>query len=220
MKTYTVIGFDNTTQQPFATLVDARSPLASFAVAATSHTDATFVTAVEGCVDALFPGESVVSAATVREQPEVFGDGSLPAFENLDADTLVDWMQIARLKAYQRGETIAEEDSQEAERQAAELYVEHDGVLPNMVAQQVVKDYQDEVFGDATDTGELKPYVISVSNELRESYTETVYLPAALVGDLKEIASQTLAACNEHLGVFDEPDFIGGCDPEYFEAHQ
>lgn len=75
---YTVVGHEEDTNQLIVAHVSADDGLNAFAAAAAKHPDAVFSVAVaghwtEGDVFAL-PGEALVSAETVLEQPDVFGE--------------------------------------------------------------------------------------------------------------------------------------------------
>lgn len=76
---FTVICFDEDTRQINCFHVHATEPIKAFAAAVKQHPsrDLSFVVALPGHQsegDALtFPGEGLVCAETVREQPDVFG---------------------------------------------------------------------------------------------------------------------------------------------------
>lgn len=77
LKPFTVLGFNGSTGQIFAHHIDAIDGCHAFAIIASKYQNAEFVAAVEGhlaeATGLTFPGESVVDAETVIEQPEVFG---------------------------------------------------------------------------------------------------------------------------------------------------
>lgn len=77
MNNYTVIGYYESNGQIFAHHVEADSIMGAFAVVAAMHSDAVMVCALGGehheGEELAFPGEGVVDAETILEQPEVFG---------------------------------------------------------------------------------------------------------------------------------------------------
>lgn len=74
---FSVIGYYGSTGQIFCHHVDAKDGSHAFAVVATEYDDAEFVVALPGHLvegnQVIYPGESVVDATTVLDQPEVFG---------------------------------------------------------------------------------------------------------------------------------------------------
>lgn len=87
MKQFTVIAFYEESGQSVCEHVEANNGIHAFWVLAQENPDLTMVVAVpghltEGCGDLVFPGEGVVDASTVLEQPDVFG----PAEVESDAE--------------------------------------------------------------------------------------------------------------------------------------
>ncbi len=76
LKPYTVIGYYDESGQIFSDHIVARSAMHAFRVVARQRCDAVLVTALDGHImeseGVHFPGQGVVCAETVLEQPEVF----------------------------------------------------------------------------------------------------------------------------------------------------
>lgn len=74
---YTVIGYYEESGQIFAHHVEAESQLNAFAKVSAEHEDAVMVCVITGDVEEGeelgFPGWGTVSAATILEQPDVYG---------------------------------------------------------------------------------------------------------------------------------------------------
>lgn len=84
MKQFTVIGTYSDNGQIFARHVEAENSMHAFAVAAfeimeENVPDAEFVVCLNGhqseVKELTFPGSALVDGETIREQPEVFGNG-------------------------------------------------------------------------------------------------------------------------------------------------
>jgi hypothetical protein len=77
MNNYTVIGYYASNNQIFAHAVNSDTQMGAFSVVASQYSDAVMVCVLEGDIhegESLgFPGDGIVDAETILEQPEVFG---------------------------------------------------------------------------------------------------------------------------------------------------
>ncbi|KSQ21693.1 hypothetical protein APB26_32450 [Pseudomonas aeruginosa] len=98
MQKFNVIAIDETTGKIVLVNVAATSPENAFASAAAINFNLKMIVAArEGLIDdddIVFPGESIVDAATVLEQPEVFGPPALI----VTADTIAEVLRSYSLR--------------------------------------------------------------------------------------------------------------------------
>ena len=213
MKNYTVIGFYEESNQIFSHHVKAIDPKGAFAVVSKSYPDAVFNAAISGTLnegDGIeFPGTALVDAETVLSQPEVFGTGGPLPFSDIEASELIEWMDLARYSAEDRGTPIHEENPAEAERQAKQHYYGLDGVLPKSLTplQNIADDLINDLEGGEKLSGKTKTLRVTISGLTRMEYSEEVIVPLEFDESMQE--ALTVRGYEDVDGgvYYDDPDF-------------
>lgn len=172
MNKFTVLGFYEGNNQIFSHHVEAKDSASAFAVVSKIYKEANFVAVLEGHISEgqgiNFPGDSLVDAETVLSQPEVFGTGELQPFKDVDQESCIEWMAAAREIADERGLPIGVDDSDEAARQAAELYNSLAGTLPDVELYSLVVDAGGEMDNNDAEFELYKNCLLSMEKYLTQ----------------------------------------------------